>query len=503
MKTATTHNDLKTKVLLFAISSRVFIIFLSWISNVVLPDHDAGVYIFPQPTTINISFADEIINNVFGGLVRWDAQYFLHIAHYGYTYENTLVFFPMFPFFARILANVLDVILNGVLNHYSTVLLSALTINFYFFVSASIKLFELSCKVLKDESLAYKSALFFCVNPASIFFTAPYSESCFAFFTFSGMLFCVENERDLLSSFALGLSSCARSNGVLNLGYIAHKCIKRAFNILQVLKYQFNFSSFYTMIVELCKLCICTIVFIAPFIMFQGYAYMTFCKSKVNIPEFLNEFGKSKGFVTPSSDSPPWCNHKIPFSYSYVQNHYWHVGFLKYYQIKQIPNFVLASPVIFLILRHSYLFMLENTSILFSLGLKSPYRVNYQQQELTPEFFVFVVHTVFLTIFCMFFVHVQVTTRMIASSCPVLYWFVALRYKTESGTKSDVISSRLKTSGSNNYSLVETKENIASVWRTVILTDKPVNIWSHCIRMYFYSYFIIGTVIFSNFLPWT
>ena len=50
----------------------------------------------------------------------------------------------------------------------------------------SIYIFNLS--VLNDEYLSYKAVIYFCFNPASIFFTAAYSESFHAAVSFYIML---------------------------------------------------------------------------------------------------------------------------------------------------------------------------------------------------------------------------------------------------------------------------------------------------------------------------
>ena len=67
----------------------------------------------------------------------------------------------------------------------------------------------------------------------------------------------------------------------------------------------------------------------------------------------------------------PWCDKLIPLPYSYIQDSYWNVGFLRYFELKQIPNFLLAAPMILL---SSYAVLTyccnqENFEILKTLGL--------------------------------------------------------------------------------------------------------------------------------------
>ena len=59
----------------------------------------------------------------------------------------------------------------GLIQFHSALKLAALLINAGFFSLAAVSLYDLSWRLFRDEYLAYKSALFFIVNPASIFFT--------------------------------------------------------------------------------------------------------------------------------------------------------------------------------------------------------------------------------------------------------------------------------------------------------------------------------------------
>lgn len=490
------REELRRKVAYFAVCTRLFLLLLSVVSDVLLPDHDAGVFTSPLSQKLQI---DQTIAFIFNGTTRWDAQYFLHIANFGYSYENTLAFFPLFPFIVRICSVTLDSLFLGpYVSTSSTILLFSLFLNGFFFVKAAVKLFDLSCEVLEDIKLAYLSALFFCINPASVFFTVPYTESCFAYFTFSGMLFSLQN-KTLVTNLALGLSSLVRSNGIVNFGFIAHKAIK---NMVHLTCNKKRGSTFYLINMEYIKLCLNAVIFFAPFLLFQIYAYSKFCVEKSEISDVLKFYGESNNFIMPHSDSSPWCNRSIPLSYSYVQNHYWNVGFLQYYKFKQIPNFLLAFPILYLVLSNVYSFVVQNKSLMISLGLRKSL-VTFNGKKFRCEMVVFVFHLLFLAIFCIFFIHIQVSTRLLASSSPAFYWFLACRYKIQNDFDNNAISSRLgNLKQMSKYCIVETKHNFDSNWRTIIL-DEPADKWSYFCVLYFLSYFFIGTILFSNFFPWT
>ncbi|KAI8434173.1 hypothetical protein MSG28_012289, partial [Choristoneura fumiferana] len=94
------------KLLWFAFSTRVMVLVLQAVTNFIIPDHVANVFVSPEDANLRRTWGDAAVDTLLGGLKRWDAQYFIHIAQYGYTYENCLAFFPFFPLVStRLLAS--------------------------------------------------------------------------------------------------------------------------------------------------------------------------------------------------------------------------------------------------------------------------------------------------------------------------------------------------------------------------------------------------------------
>ena len=103
-------DPLRSKVALTALASRLAVIALALVADNLVPDHDAGVFTWVQSSANEeggVTITDKFVNATLGGLTSWDGQYFLHVADNGYTYENTLAFFPLYPMVVRLLAEVI------------------------------------------------------------------------------------------------------------------------------------------------------------------------------------------------------------------------------------------------------------------------------------------------------------------------------------------------------------------------------------------------------------
>lgn len=526
----------RQKLLWFAFSTRVVVLVLQALTNFIIPDHVPNVFVSPEDASLRRTWGDAAVDTLLSGLKRWDAQYFIHIAQYGYTYENCLAFFPFFPLVVRYVSYGLNSVVGSFLNIHSSILISATVVNLIMFIKSADVLHRLSLRILRSESKAYKAVVLYCVNPASIFFSAPYSETLFAFMSFYTMLKCTENETlrfaniDIVSGLPAGFSMITRSNGSVNLGFIFYTSFKNVIErTLPEIAYKYRTLKrriilpflLLPLVTSCVSLFLTVIIALIPFVLVQTYNYLKFCvPGQHNLPEFLS----NTEFVLPGRGDSPWCNSSLPLSYQYIQNHYWDVGLFKYYRLKQIPNFLLASPILFLIMYHCMSYIKNNPKLCVTLGIRSNFgytnKVPYRQKQYSksfgandPSFFVYIVHMIFLCIFCIMFVHIQVSTRLLASASPVLYWIGSYKMNVGPTPTSDqnTINEHFRRIGigkripSHHLSIanLEGVDNMYSKWKTFIISRWMPDFQSRLIQYYFLGYFLIGTVLFSNFYPWT
>lgn len=462
-----------------ALKSRLYLVLIQYISNISLPDHKPDVFHFIS-TTEDYGVVDQIIFHFLGGFLRWDAHYFIHIAIHGYSYENATAFFPMLPLIMKVVGKLSH--LFPFISLESLILLLSVMFNILIFQFAVVTLYKLTLTIFGDKSMAFKTAFLFCYNPASIFFIAPYTECLYSLFSFNVMLsslnlykkyektsyrFCLSDGKIILET---ALSAITRSNGILNIGFIifTHFCLIRK-------KYIKGVLSFVDVLKHIIFILLYVILSLIPFILYQIYCYNQFCTDfKVEMPKSIKNYGLINKYVLPGEFTRynhSWCYSKIPLAYSFVQSYYWNVGLLKYYEIKQTPNFVLAAPVIIILLPSCIKHLARNLKVnVFNIFTLDNSGNNKKISMLHPILNVFVIHSFILLVFCVLFIHIQVSTRMLCSATPLIYWYCA------------------------EYDMS--------------IKKKIFNVSSHkfefnLVYIYFFTYFIVGTVLFSNFLPWT
>lgn len=241
--------------------------------------------------------------------------------------------------------------------------------------------------------------------------------------------------------------------------------------------------------------CLCIFV---PFLTFQAYGYYNLCHGRV--PDEMR----------------PWCKDRVPLLYNFIQSHYWGVGFLRYFQLKQLPNFLLASPILSLALSSIVYYVKSRPTFVFSLGFQASFadsestgthvslgmdpkinRDNFskkfssqedcslrqRKQTLTEKDFIglpienrslaepgylsdsvlpYVLHLGIMAATSFFIMHVQVATRFLSASPPI-YWFASYLFASPVNSKR----------------------------------------WGYFIWVYCAAYILLGSLLFSNFYPFT
>ncbi|XP_033638786.1 GPI mannosyltransferase 2-like [Asterias rubens] len=491
--------------------------FLQIVLDYLIPDHPADA--FHLDPECDPSLLDRAVQFVIGGWSKWDAAYFLHIAQYGYTEWHMFAFFPLFPVTVRFLA---DYVISPIqhmlflnMSLYSCVLIAAVTLNIVAFICAAVLLYHLGVCVLHSERLAYHAALLFCINPASVFMTAAYTESLFAMISFAGML-SLQCNKLVLSILLFGLSALVRSNGVVSIGFLLYYLMKRHTKMLSNLWNVMNRNNRHKLqlicsvlrseckhiLVSFC-LVPCFFIMLIPFALFQMYSFLVICTDVTSIFYWMERELISHG-------APTWCSNTRLLPYAAIQSHHWNVGFLKYYELKQIPNFLLALPMIILCVSAIMDYCKQRRKYVSFLGILETNAINCERRKnvnfvdhqvegfCSDQSLVYMAHVTSLLIFGVTCMHVQVITRLIASSCPVVYWYAAHLTLPSINSKTD--------STSNDRSACHTTKGLTD--KRTILLGEFVRCNNHCyikqlVLGFFLGYFILGLCMHCNYLPWT
>lgn len=152
-----------------------------------------------------------------------------------------------------------------------------------------------------------------------------------------------------------------------------------------------------------------TAVVFIPFVWYQLSAYLAFCTA-----------------ASPAS----WCTNVPPLMYGYVQAKYWNVGFLRYWTLQQLPNFIIAMPPLTLLLTYStyYLrraFLLRIRTSLSPTSKDARIAESLQSSPfLSPTIAPHAIHALAITLMLLFSAHTQIVLRL-AASMPFTYWAAA------------------------------------------------------------------------------
>lgn len=178
------------------------------------------------------------------GLCRYDAGWYTGIIDGGYFYKSddcsSVSFFPVFPMTMKAVDAVLDV-------PYSAHAYLYIISNSLFFFGALLILYRLAQALGADEKASALAVLLVAFQPATLFFSAPYTESMFLLFT-TGSLLAALKKRWALAGL-LGMTASATRNlgvflapavGLMWLAeygvdwrvFISFKALKDAFRVL-------------------------------------------------------------------------------------------------------------------------------------------------------------------------------------------------------------------------------------------------------------------------------
>ncbi|GAP86846.1 putative GPI mannosyltransferase 2 [Rosellinia necatrix] len=331
-------------------------------------------------------------------LTRWDAIYYVQAARRGYVFEQEWAFASGLPTVISFLAKVL--VGFGVREHDALEPAVGIFVASASHLLSALVLYKLGLAVSRNPRLSLVAAVLHVLSPAGLFLSAPYSEAPYALLSFVGHLFfakaVVDDGRTLAHDVSLvasglwfALAVNFRSNGIFS-------GILFAAELLREMARPPTANSVRRRLALLAGGSALAVGFVTP----QFVAYRTYCYDVV------------------SSDSRPWCSKLFPSIYTFVQERYWNVGFLRYWTPGNIPLFLLASPMLYFLAKSGAKFLFE--PLISNEGAKSAAAPEGAGRLLRSM----ALAQVILTALAITTYHIQIITR-ISSGYPLWYWWLA------------------------------------------------------------------------------
>ncbi|EWC45205.1 hypothetical protein DRE_06093 [Drechslerella stenobrocha 248] len=424
-------------------------------------------------------FSTDLVGRLVTALTRWDVIYFEGIARRGYRWEQEWAFGIGQSYLLQGFRTIHSLISTAELGAASQIIFFSTCSCVSHLVSA-IVLFHLTTLLFQSAQLkgrkpgqdpvrlvAFVAASLHVLSPAGIFLIAPYNEAIFSALSFLGYWsyssaikstapdgkHSWKNEILLLSSAALfGVSSLFRSNGVINGVLFAFEFSQSLWRLISGINPSANLRLFVASGAAGALVGV-------PVLWRQYVGWLEYCSSETD------------------SLSREWCSKSLPSVYNFVQSHYWGVGFLKYWTPGNIPLFLLAVPMLFVLLRTTsdiFATLTPATNRLYSLPLVQTNR---------DLLFRLSVPQLLLATLAITNYHVQIITRL-SSGLPIWYIVTAAALVQTAETQypgpGDVASESGKTAP-------ETSSSVASWHRPAI--------------RFFLGYQIVQAILYGGFLP--
>lgn len=427
-------NGMRRIIVLF-LAWKAFLLVVAWASPGV--GYDTSTRILFDQYSAPVGWSGRVIESAVLRLTRWDGIYFGALAERGHVNEQDWAFSWFLARCNNLLARGARVPSSLCLSKVegSSVLTCLLVIFASLPISQIVKsalcgivisnvahllavlvLYRLTVELLPSSAssrypVAFTAAILHIISPAGLFLSAPAGESACALFNFAGTLSYIQAfklrrlpqrlSQEVLCNISAGLlfaiAAAIRSNGLLSGALFAWDAIE---GVLQLRTKTLDMKAFTRLAAIGMAGVLVAIGYAAP----QAVAYREYCRGP---------------------NPRMWCERIPPSIYSWVQEHYWGVGFLRYWTLNNAPLFLLAAPMLGVLLITGGLALLQPCAFSQSYLAKNGRRTQGNQEEKHMEQILqrIAIPQLILAIMAAVSFHVQIINR-ISSGYPL--WYIAL-----------------------------------------------------------------------------